>query len=214
MNLIRRAAARIYDGSIVVFGRTARWPWQNKDWRSRSGRTAWVCFVGFVWWQMVQAYAVAMSVSIAVFLIVAFRAAVKTVDAGEQPERPADEEQDELTADEFVWWLRDLIADGPGAHLAEIAEQLFGDPRATGQVRGLCAAARVPIAGGTRSAGRPGVSTGVRRGDLPAPPPAPSDPRWDDAVADDFPMSAQQQQQQQRIVPHPDGHPNHWKVEP
>lgn len=77
---------------------------------------------------------------------------------------------------EFLRLLHQLLADRTGAHLAEVAEHLTGDPAATAIVRELCEAADVPITRGVRVRGR-GVSTGIRTQDLPPlPDPDPTAP--------------------------------------
>lgn len=231
MSWLRRLMARIYDGSIVIGGRAWNWTWSTPEGGIALGRKVWAAFLVFAGYQVMTHLPGLMWVVVAVWLWAAFRAAAAQLDAGEKPEEIGAEELLDDEPDEgddfnetdiavFVQLLRELIGNGPGAHLVEIAQAVTGNPRDTALVRELCAAADVPVAAGTRSAGRPGVSTGVRRVDLPPAPPAASGAPESGPVAVVGPgqdeQQGQQQQQQQpvgRIVPDPDGGPNKWRVE-
>lgn len=140
-------------------------------------------------------------------------------DRAERDEQ--DEEAEDVTPDEFVALLHQLIGTGSGVHLAQVAQHLTGDPSQTARVRNLCAAAGVAVAGGVRVPGR-AVSTGIRKRDLPPLLQTPPDPFQKVpvavVVAGQHGQQHDGQQQQQgaedgpRIVPHPDGNPHHWAV--
>jgi hypothetical protein len=221
---LRRFAARIYDGSVVIGWRLGRWPWQDKAWRSRTGRLAWVAFVCWAGWRLIERFQTLAAVAVAWFLVAAFRAAATDTpqqqppdDAGEQ--LPAGDQTDHPPGD-FAELLRTLITDGPGIHLAEVAQAMTGNPKDTAAVREQCTRAGIPVAAGTRSATRPGVSTGIRAADLPPPPPPTSDTPDGSPVAvvaaghsEQHDQQQQQQQQSARIVPAGDGNPNRWHVQ-
>ena len=81
----------------------------------------------------------------------------------------------ELTTAEFLELLRELLPDGPGVHLVEVAARLDEEaprpaPWTTGAVRLLARDAGLPVVS-TRSRTRDGASTGIRRKDLPDPSP-------------------------------------------
>jgi hypothetical protein len=219
MKWLRRLMAHLYDGSIVIGRRTRAWPWEKPEWRSTYGRLAWMLACGWAWWRMVSAFPTLMAISVAVFLVAAFRASVKAVREGTataevEPEQfeaegqdDEDEEQlhEELTPQQFLTLLQHI--DGPAVHLAQLAAHLTGNPRDTAPVRRLCKAAGVPITA-VRVPGR-GVSTGVRLAGLPTTPPP-------GATAGTVllpQVSEQQQHGVPRIVRDRERGPNAWKVE-
>ncbi len=140
MNAFRRLVARIYDGSIVIGRRTRAWPWENREWRSTYGRLGWLGFCGWAWWRMVSAFPSLMALSVAVFLVAAFRASVRAVEKGVGlPDADAaedgqvqdggeDEEPPRATPAEVRAWLlpiiRARIGDGRGVHLDDLLAEL------------------------------------------------------------------------------------------
>lgn len=148
--------------------------------------------------------------------------------ADTQPQAPADtddeqeveqETEEEPDTGEFLALLHQLMPRPTDrVHLAQIAEHLTGDPRATGPVREMCAAAGVPITA-VRVPGR-GSSTGIYGHSLPRP----SDPSRQPLPGVVAAGQSQQQQQQQHdaadgregfvTLPDPDGNPHrtvvHW----
>jgi hypothetical protein len=141
-------------------------------------------------------------------------------------EEPAEEDEADLDEpDEAAQFLTDLHRMMPNPddrlHLAQIAERLLGNEKATDRVRELCTAAGIPREAITavRVKGR-GSSTGIYRRDLPPLPDPSRQPLPGVVVAG----QRRQQQHQQRIetgggegfitLPDPDGPPNrtlvHW----
>ncbi|MGW6915552.1 hypothetical protein ACWGB8_17295 [Kitasatospora sp. NPDC054939] len=110
-----------------------------------------------------------------------------TPAAAEAPEAGPSEE--ETTA--FLATLHLIIGGEKGAHLAQLAAAILGDETATDRIREMCTAAGVPINRGVRVRDR-GVSTGVRRDDLPPLPPTALQPLLAGVAAG---QSEQQQQQ-------------------
>lgn len=143
-----------------------------------------------------------------------------TVEEVEQDVEEPEEDLDE--PDEAAEFLADLHRMMPGPddrlHLAQIAERLLGDQKATARVRELCTAAGIPTT--AVRVKRRGSSTGIYARDLP-PLPDPSRQPLSGVVAAG---QRHQQQHQQRIetgggegfitLPDPDGPPNrtivHW----
>lgn len=137
----------------------------------------------------------------------------------EEPEEDLDEPDG---PDEATELLADLHRMMPGLddrlHLAQIAERLLGDQKATGRIRELCTEAGIPTTA-VRVKGR-GSSTGIYARDLP-PLPDPDRQPLSGVVAAG---QRHQQQHQQRTetgggegfitLPDPDGPPNrtivHW----
>jgi hypothetical protein len=123
-------------------------------------------------------------------------------------EEEGETEPEDYSPEEFLGHLHELMAATDRLHLAQIAEQLYDDETATGQVRDLCAAAEVTITRGVRVRGRK-VSTGIYRRDLP-PLPAGTE-RGPVAVV--VPGQGEQQQQQHPdsngfvTIPDPAGNP-------
>ncbi|MGW6913727.1 hypothetical protein ACWGB8_07895 [Kitasatospora sp. NPDC054939] len=92
----------------------------------------------------------------------------------------------------FLAALHLTIGTEKGLHLAQLAAAILGDETATDRIRALCKAAGVPVNRGVRVKDR-GVSTGVRREDLPPLPPAALQPLLAGVAAG---QTEQQQQQQ------------------
>ncbi|MET9617540.1 hypothetical protein [Kitasatospora indigofera] len=70
----------------------------------------------------------------------------------------------------FLASLHLFIGAEKGVHLAQLAAGLLGEETATDRIREMCEAAGVPITRGVRVKDR-GVSTGIRRDQLPPLPP-------------------------------------------
>ncbi|SEO83844.1 hypothetical protein [Actinacidiphila rubida] len=119
-----------------------------------------------------------------VVCVLALRAATKAARGQQlQAAKPgpqasaADAEQElpDVTGDELAALAHDLLAGGPGVHLATLAAGLtarHGGDWQTGDVRALLTVHQVPVRPSVRDAAKR-VSPGVHRADLP-PLPAPS----------------------------------------
>jgi hypothetical protein len=198
---------RLIKGTAVLARRYRIWLWDDGLKAALQRGTGTLAAAGFLGGISLAAPVVLLPVT-AVCLLAAWGAG-----------RPDDEEITEAEPEEdgeefdFLAALYDLMADADRLHLAQIAEELYGDPAATATVREECAAAGVPITRGVRVPGR-AVSTGVHRRDLPPlPDHSPTDP-----VAVVCAGQSEQQQQQHHgregfiVLPDPDGNPHRHEI--
>ncbi|WP_193317990.1 MULTISPECIES: hypothetical protein [Streptomyces] len=177
---IRIPAARVHDGSAIIARRWARWIWpEDEDQQSLPAALRRLAATGGVLYLAGTAVLdspVLMWPAASAWCVVAYRTRPEP-----ETEEPVDDEaaQDDPEPEpgpdeaEFTELVRALIGDGPGIHLAEIPPALTRRwPHrhwTPADARHLAAEAGLPIAG-TRSATRPGSSTGIRAKDLPPLP--------------------------------------------
>ncbi|SOB84223.1 hypothetical protein [Streptomyces sp. 1331.2] len=118
-------------------------------------------------------------------------------------EEETEETEDELDHGAFIASLHLFIGAEKGAHLAQLAAGLLGDETATDRIREMCDAANVPITRGVRVKNR-GVSTGIRRDQLPPLPPHILQPLANRVAA------GQSEQQQQQHAPEEGAREGFW----
>ncbi|MCG6499446.1 hypothetical protein [Kitasatospora sp. A2-31] len=183
MTIQRRAAGRLYDGSVLVARRLRRRAADANLWAKAGG--------GLVLWKGAPVLLDAAhqqpllpAAAAGAWCWAAWRAgkppdpaatppAEDTRGAAEVgPETAEGPAVESAKTAEFLALLHRLMPrPGDRIHLAQVAAEMSGDPTATGPVRDLCAAAGVTVTA-VRVKGR-GSSTGIYRRDLP-PLPNPS----------------------------------------
>lgn len=156
---------RLGAGTVALARRYRIWLWEDGAWRGLVRVVGGVAALGFTGGVFLAAPV--LIVPAVGGLVLAAWANGKASDGEEEGET----EPEDYSPEEFLGHLHELMAATDRLHLAQIAEQLYADETATGQVRDLCAAAGVTITPSVRIKGRqPAVSTGVYRKHLPPLP--------------------------------------------
>jgi len=157
--------SRLEVGAVALVRRYGIWLWADGVRAGLVRVVGGVAALGFVG-GICLAAPVLIAPVVGVLLLSAWGAGRPPAD-GEEGEG----ESDDYSPDEFLGHLHRLLTDTDRIHLAQIAEDLYEDPAATGQVRDLCAATKVTITPSVRIKGRlPVVSTGIYRKHLPPLP--------------------------------------------
>ena len=127
MNTLRKVATRLYDGSIVVGWRLARWPWSTPEGGTKLGRCIVILLGGMASWRIPWLFCL-------LWCLLAWRAGPRDFE----PEQDGDDELPEPpapprkgTPDEVRAWIlpkiRALIADRNGVHLDQLLTRLMDD---------------------------------------------------------------------------------------
>jgi hypothetical protein len=188
VNRLRRVMARIYDGSVVIGWRAARWPWETAEWWARARRLAWQGALGWAAWQITGHYPGTRWLAVIVYCWWAYRLGSPAPLRGEEPEDEPLVELDEPGLDDdldhelavegvraaILPRIRALIGDGTGVHLDTlhrllIAEGQLPDWYELSELRRKLVAAGIPVRASLKVAGV--VRIGVHRDDLPGPSP-------------------------------------------
>ncbi|MFC1434280.1 hypothetical protein ACEZDB_26935 [Streptacidiphilus sp. N1-3] len=182
MKWLRRAAARIYDGSIQIGWRVGRWPWQDPHKGEQAVRTVLLAAAVAVLWWVGQAVPRVAGIALVAWAVAAFR-------AGEAEEEAAGEEAGDGAGEQLVPapTRADLLADlvdtitqlagtGRGVHLSLVYRNwldrgLIRDERTLSQFRRFAEDLGVPVRDSLKVAGKVGI--GVRLDDLPDVPATP-----------------------------------------
>ncbi|MEZ0066701.1 hypothetical protein ABIA32_002713 [Streptacidiphilus sp. MAP12-20] len=157
MNWLRRLSARVYDGSVVIGWRVARWPWATAEGGSRLGRLIVLAVIGSLSWRVPWLFC-------ACWAFAAWRAAPLEPERAPEP-TPTPQSPDEL----YLRLILGHIGDETGIHLADLlpaiqqAEEGL-EHMTRDDLRDLLAALRVPVRAQLRVGVRTGVA-GVHRDD-------------------------------------------------
>jgi hypothetical protein len=180
--------ARIYDGSVVIGGRVARWPWETAEWWGRARRLAWQGALGWAAWQITGHYPGTRWLAVIVYCWWAYRLGTPAPVRGDEPDgeplveptepEPDDDLDHELAVEgvraAILPRIRALIGDGTGVHLDTlhrllVAEGELPDWYELSELRRKLVAAGIPVRASLKVAGV--VRIGVHRDDLPDPSP-------------------------------------------
>lgn len=158
--------SRLAAGTVALARRYRIWLWEDGAGRGLVRVVGGVAAAGFVGGVCLAAPVLIVPAVGGLVLAAWANGRVPDGDAEEGEEEPED-----YTPEEFLAHLHELLAGTDRIHLAQVAEQLYDDETATGQVRDLCAAAGVTITPSVRIKDRkPTVSTGLYRKHLPPLP--------------------------------------------
>jgi hypothetical protein len=173
------------------------WLAAGENWLDTGVRWLLVSFTGYGAAHLLLSTLWAVGAVALVVCVLALRAATKAVRSEqgapgkavpEAPEEDVEESLPDVTAADLTALAHQLLAGGPGVHLATLAAGLsarHGGAWQTGDVRALLAAREIPVRPSVRDAAKR-VSPGVHRDDLPPLP----DPSPAPAVAGDVAVVA------------------------
>ena len=190
MKWLRRAGARVYDGSIQIGWRVGRWPWQDPNKGERAVRAVLLAaVVGVLWW-VGQAVPRVAGLLMLGWVVAAFRAGEAEEEAAGDDQAETASNLDEVSAPTRADLLADLVdtitqlaGTGRGVHLNLVYRNwldrgLIRDERTLSQFRRFAEDLGVPVRDSLKVAGKVGI--GVRLADLPGPAAAtPPDPDRD-----------------------------------
>ncbi len=173
----RRIASRIYDGSIVVGWRIARWPWERKAWRERAGRLGIQAFSGWAVWRLAETFPIVPEAALGWWIIAAYRAA-----EDDEYDEDQDEEEGLIVGAHTIAQLREALADtvrelagtATGVHLDRVlfdwkARGLVSRDRTLSEFREFVEVCGIPVRASLKVGGV--VRIGVHLADLPNPSP-------------------------------------------